>query len=147
VSGVLLFAEALIEQWFGINSMTKYGKLNLLGMAAVPLMAVVSSLVVFGARLDTAFSLFLINLLPVLLGGLFSWLMLRKANNDISALVAILPTVIPALWIFCWYVLRLVSPAAVAPGAEYIAAPQYHVMAVLVFAVISFVVGFFVRSK
>ncbi len=127
--------------------MTKYGKLNLLGMAAVPLMVVASSLVIFSARFDTAIWLFAINLFPALLGGLFSWLMLRKANNDISALVAILPTVIPAAWIFCWYLLRLVSPAAVAPGAEYIAAPQYHVMAVLALAVVCFVAGFFVRSK
>ncbi|MDG1462462.1 MAG: hypothetical protein P8R04_02745 [Gammaproteobacteria bacterium] len=127
--------------------MTKYGKLNLLGMTAVPLMAVLSGLIVFGPRLDTAATLFVINLIPVLLGGLFSWLMLRKANNDISALIAILPTVIPALWVFCWYVFRLVSPAAIAPGAEYLGAPQYHVMAVLPIAVFSFVVGFFVRSR
>jgi len=127
--------------------MTKYGKLNLLGMASVPLMAVVSSLIVFPGNMDAAMSLFGINLLPVLIGGLFSWLMLRKANNDTASVVAILPTIVPAAWIVGWYMWRLISPAIVAPGAEYIAAPQYHILAVIAVGLFAFVLGFFVRSK
>ena len=127
--------------------MTKFGKYNLLGIAAVPLMAVISGVFVFGYRADTAISLFLINLLPALLGALFAGLMLRKANNDASSFVAILPAALPALCIFVWYLFRLISPAAVAPGAEYIAGPQYYVMFVLAVALFSFAAGFFVRSK
>jgi hypothetical protein len=127
--------------------MTKYGKLNLYGMISVPLVAVISSLIVFKGNTDAALSLFGLNLVPVLLGGLFSWLMLRKANNDLASLVAILPTLLPAAFIVFWYLLRLVSPAEIAPGAEYIAAPQYHVMGVIGMALTSFVIGFFVRSK
>jgi hypothetical protein len=127
--------------------MTKYGKLNLYGMMSVPMVAVISSLIVFKGNSEAALSLFGLNLLPVLIAGLFSWLMLRKANNELSALVAIAPTLLPAAFIVFWYVLRLISPAEIAPGAEYIAAPQYHVMAVIGMSLTSFVLGFFVRSK
>ncbi len=127
--------------------MTKYGKLNLLGILAVPVVAVLSSLIVFPGRMDAAGAIFGLNLFVLLIAGLFSWLMLRKANNDASSWLAISPTLVPAAFTIGWYLWRLISPAQVGPGAEYIAAPQYHVMAVIAMALVAFILGFFVRSR
>jgi len=127
--------------------MTQYGKLNLLGMVAVPVAAGIASLASFGLNSTSFITIVLMNCIAVLIAGLISGLMLRKANNGPAAWVALMPILIPSVWISVWFLFRAVVPAAVAPGAEYIAAPQYHVMAVLLLTVVAFVLGFFVRSK
>jgi len=144
---VLLFEGLESKDLRRRKFMSKFGKLNLLAMIAVPVTVAVSSLIIFGTRFDTMSYLFGLNLAVVLIPGFFSWLMLRKANNDISSWVAISPTLIPGAWLVLWYAFRTVSPAAVAPGAEYIAAPQYYAMLSLLLVVVTFIAGFFVRSR
>lgn len=112
--------------------MTSYGKLNLLGMLLLPLAATVAALIVFGTRSDTLIAVFGINLVPMLIGGLTAWLLLRGANRaGKGQFIALWPTLIPAVLGAIWYLFRAFVPAEVAPGAEYIAAPQYLLMGVI----------------
>jgi len=112
--------------------MTRYGKINLLGMLLLPVAATVAALIVFGTRSDTLVAVFGINLVPMLIGGLVAWLLLRGANRaGKGQSIALWPTLIPAVLGAIWYLFRAFVPAEVAPGAEYIAAPQYLLMGVI----------------
>ena len=118
--------------------MSRYGKINLLGMLLLPVAASVAALIVFGTRTDTLVTVFGINLLPMLIAGLVSGLLLRGANRAGRGQgIALWPTLIPAVIGAVWYLFRALVPAEVAPGAEYIAAPQYLLMAVVLLSVVA----------
>lgn len=118
--------------------MTTYGKTNLLGMLLLPVAASVAALIVFGTRTDTLITVFGLNLVPMLIGGLVSALLLRGANRAGKGQgIALWPTLIPAALGSIWYLFRAVVPAEVAPGAEYIAAPQYLLMGVILLSVVA----------
>ena len=120
--------------------MTSYGKMNLLGMLLLPVAAAVAALIVFGLRTDTLVTVFGLNLVPMLIGGLVSALLLRGANRAGKGQgIALWPTLIPAGLGAIWYLFRAVVPAEVAPGAEYIAAPQYLLMGVVLLSVVAWV--------
>lgn len=131
--------------------MSKHGKLNLIGMLSLPVVTMLAVMIatangVFDAYAATYAWLFAINAVPMLLGGLFSWLLLRKSTGDAARLIAIMPTLIPAAIGIVWYLWRAISPAEVGPGAEYVAAPQYLVIWVLLATVGAWIAGRFVRS-
>ncbi|MEO8225163.1 MAG: hypothetical protein ABI661_10185 [Gammaproteobacteria bacterium] len=118
--------------------MTSYGKMNLLGMLLLPIAAAVAALIVFGTRTDTVIAVFALNLVPMLIGGLSSGLLLRGANRAGKGQgIALWPTLIPAAVGAIWYLFRAAVPEEVAPGAEYIAAPQYLLMGVIVLSVVA----------
>jgi hypothetical protein len=118
--------------------MTSYGKMNLLGMLLLPIAATVAALIVFGTRTDTLITVFGLNLVPMLIGGLVAALLLRGANRaGKGQRIALWPTLIPAVVGAIWYLFRAVVPAEVAPGAEYIAAPQYLLMGVILLSVVA----------
>jgi len=118
--------------------MTSYGKMNLLGMLLLPIAATVAALIVFGTRTDTLITVFGLNLVPMLIGGLVGALLLRGANRAGKGQgIALWPTLIPAVVGAIWYLFRAVMPAEVAPGAEYIAAPQYLLMGVILLSVVA----------
>lgn len=120
--------------------MTSYGKLNLMGMLLLPVAATLAALIVFGTRSDTLVAVFGINLVPMLIGGLTAWLLLRGANRaGKGQVIALWPTLIPAVAGAAWYLFRAFVPAEVAPGAEYIAAPQYLLMAVILLIPIAWI--------
>jgi hypothetical protein len=120
--------------------MTSYGKMNLLGMLLLPVAATVAALIVFGTRSDTLLAVFAINLVPMLIGGLVSWLLLRGAKRAGKGQgIALWPTLIPAILGAVWYLFRAFIPAEVAPGAEYIAAPQYLLMGVILLSVVAWI--------
>lgn len=120
--------------------MTRYGKINLLGMLLLPVAATVAALIVFGNRTDTLVTVFGLNLVPMLIGGLVAGLLLRGANRAGKGQgIALWPTLIPAALGAIWYLFRAVVPAQVAPGAEYIAAPQYLLMGVVLLSVVAWV--------
>ena len=100
---------------------------------------------VFDAYAATYGYLFVINAIPMLLGGLISWLLLRKATGDTARMIAITPTLIPAAIGIVWYMWRAVFPAEVAPGSEYIAAPQYLLIWVIAISLLAWIVGRFVH--
>lgn len=118
--------------------MTKYGKINLLGMLLLPAAATLAAWIVFGERTDTLLTVFGLNLVPMLISGLVAGLLLRGANAaGKGQRIALLPTLIPAVLGAIWYLFRAVLPAEVAPGAEYIAGPQYALMAVVVLSIVA----------
>ena len=90
--------------------MTSYGKTNLLGMLLLPVAAAVAALMVLGTDKPALITVFVLNLVP---------------------------TLIPAALGSVWYLFRAVVPSAVAPGAEYIAAPQYLLMGVILLSVVA----------
>jgi len=125
----------------GTETMTSHGKWNLYGLLLLPLCATLAALIVFGWRTDTLLAVFGMNLAPMLIAAPVSGLLLlltRRAAPGIR-LLAVSPTVLPAVIGSLWYLGRAIVPAAVAPGAEYIAAPQYLLMGVLLLIVIALV--------
>ncbi len=120
--------------------MTGYGKLNLAGMLLLPAAAVLAALIVFGPRSDTLLAVAGINLLPMLLGGAVSGLLLRGANRAMAGRgIALWPTLIPAIIGAVWYLWRALMPETVAPGREYLAAPQYLLMGVIVLSLAAWI--------
>ncbi len=120
--------------------MTRYARMNLLGMLLLPVSATVAALIVFGALPDTLLTVFALNLVPMLIGGLFSGLLLRGAiRAGRGHGIALWPTTIPAFVGSVWYLWRAVIPDEVAPGVEYLALPQYLLLAVLGLGLIAWI--------
>lgn len=120
--------------------MSRYGKINLLGMLLLPVAATVAALIVFGNRTDTMVTVFGLNLVPMLIGGAVSGLLVRGANRAGKGQgIAVWPTLVPAIAGAVWYLFRAVVPADVAPGAEYIAGPQYLLMGVILMSVVAWI--------
>ena len=116
--------------------MTTQGKLNLLGIVLLPAAAVLGAAIatsngVFQAGTDTYIFIFALNCVVTLPAVLLSSLFLRRSLGKKSRWIAILPTLVPVAIGSFWYVWRGISPAVVAPGAEYIGAPQYLVVILL----------------
>jgi len=119
--------------------MSIQAKFNLLGMLLLPSCAVIAGLILFGPRGDTALALFGLNLIPMLIAGALSGLLLLLTRRAPAATrwIALWPTLLPAVFGSLWYLWRALSPAAVAPGAEHIAGPQYLLLAVIALAILA----------
>ena len=116
--------------------MTTQGKLNLLGIVLLPAAAMAGAALatingVFEAYGDTYIFLFILNCVITLPAALLSALFLRRSLGNTSRWIAILPTLVPVVIGSVWYLWRGIMPASVAPGAEYIGAPQYLLIAML----------------
>jgi len=107
--------------------MTAQGKLNILGIVVMPAVAMLTGIVMFGPRLDTMITVFSLNMVPMLIGGLISGLLLRSASRAGGAgrSMALWPTLIPAVVGVLWYLSDALFPAENDPGRVYIAGPQY----------------------
>ena len=115
--------------------MTTQAKWVLIGLFLLPVaaclgVAIAAANGVWNPYGATYRSVFLFNIIVTGFGALFSWLLLRKAAGDIARWVAAAPTLVPAGVGTLWYLGRALFPAKVAPGAEYIGAPQYLILAV-----------------
>ena len=107
--------------------MSSYGKINMIGMLALPLIAMLGSIIIFGVRVDTQLFVLGTNAVPMLIGGLVSALLLRSVNKRGGGghYVALLPTLVPAGFGVLWYLFGVVTPAAGDTGREYFAGPFY----------------------
>ena len=121
--------------------MSGYGKINLAGMVLMPLVAMLAALIMFGPRVDTMVTVFGLNAVPMLIGGLFSALLLRGANKagGSGRFIAIWPTLVPAAIGIVWYLWGALIPAELDPGREYIAAPQYLLIAAILTGIVAWV--------
>jgi hypothetical protein len=110
--------------------MTGYGKINLLGMVAMPAVATLASVILFGPRGDTMVAVFSLNAVPMLIGGLISALLLRGARKAGGTCrgIALWPTLVPAGIGIVWYLWDALLPAELDPGRVHIAGPQYLLM-------------------
>lgn len=107
--------------------MSAQAKLNLLGILIMPAVAMLTGVVMFGPRPDTMAAVFGLNIVPMLIGGLISALLLRSARKAGGAgrSIALWPTFVPAAIGIVWYLSDALFPAENDPGRVYIAAPQY----------------------
>ena len=107
--------------------MTIYGKLNLLGMFTLPIVATLTAVVMFGPLPDMMAAVFGMNAIPMLIAGVISALLLRSANKAGGAgrSIAIWPTLVLAAIGIVWYLWGAFLPAESDPGREYLAVPQY----------------------
>lgn len=119
--------------------MTGYGKINLLGMLAMPAVATLAAVIMFGPRVDTMVAVFGLNAVPMLVGGLISALLLRgaaKAGGS-GRSVALWPTLVPAGVGIVWYLWDALLPADLDPGRVHIAGPQYLLLLAIVMGIVS----------
>jgi hypothetical protein len=110
--------------------MTSYGRINLISMIAMPVLAMVAAAITPALDrpyLATFVTVFVINLIVMLIGGLGTALMIRGARRRgvPASPVVLLPSLVPAIVGSAWYLFRAIEPEAVAPGAEFLAVPQY----------------------
>ena len=128
--------------------MTAYGKFNLLGMFTLPVVAMLTGVVMFGPRVDTMITVFALNAIPMLVGGVLSALLLRGARKAGGAgrSIALWPTIIPAAIGVVWYLWGAFLPAELDPGREYIAAPQYLLGIAIIAGIVAWIGCRVVRS-
>lgn len=107
--------------------MSAQGKLNFLGVLIMPVVAMLTGVVMFGPRTDTMLTVFGLNMVPMLVGGVISALLLRSARKAGGAgrSMALWPTFVPAIIGIVWYLSDALFPAENDPGRVYIAGPQY----------------------
>ena len=129
--------------------MTGYGKMNLLGMLAMPAVATLAAVILFGPRVDTMVAVFGMNAIPMLIGGLFSGLLLRGARKSggVGRSIALWPTLLPAIIGIVWYLRDALFPAEQDPGRVYIAGPQYLLVIVVLTGLCAWVACAIVRSR
>ncbi len=129
--------------------MSGYGKINLLGMLAMPAVATLTAVIMFGPRGDTMLSVFGMNIIPMLVGGLISALLLRRANKAGGAgrAIALWPTLVPAAVGIVWYLWDAFLPAELDPGRVYIAGPQYLLGLAIIMGGVSCATCWLARSR
>ncbi|MEE8236006.1 MAG: hypothetical protein V3R53_04365 [Gammaproteobacteria bacterium] len=129
--------------------MSRYGKYNLMAMLSLPVIAALTSIIMFGFRLDTVAFVFGTNLAPMLIGALISGLLLRFATmpGTKARFIAIWPTLVPATFGALWYVAGVVIPNDSDPGREYFAVPLYLLMWVVGVAVVALIGCLMTRSS
>ena len=129
--------------------MSGYGKLNLLGMLTMPVVATLAVVILSGPRIDTMLWVFGMNAVPMLLGGLISALLLRGAAKagGVGRGIALWPTLVPAAIGVGWYLWDALFPAELDPGRVFIAGPMYFVMWVIAVGIVSWIACAIVRSR
>ncbi len=129
--------------------MSGYGKVNLVAILAMPVVATLTGIIMFGPRLDTMVTVFGMNILPMLIGGLISALLLRGANKagGVGRAIALWPTLVPAGIGIVWYLWDALIPAELDPGRVYIAGPQYLLAFACLTGVVAWLACIVVRSR
>ena len=112
--------------------MSSDGKKILLSIIVLPLVAAFGALILFGALADTLVYVFGTNLIPMLIGGFFSGLLIRAVNRSNGAAankrwIALAPAGVPLIFGVLWYLAAIVNSGAPDAGREYFAGPIYLV--------------------
>ena len=108
--------------------MSGIGRLNLLGIFAMPVFAALASIIVFGEENYAQVQVFVFgtNLIPMLIGGVVSAFLIRSANKKSkNKWVAISPTLLPAGLGILWYLIGIINTSAYDAGREFFAGPIY----------------------
>ena len=113
--------------------MSSDGKKILLAIIGVPVFAALGALIVFSGSdilSDTLVFVFGTNLLPMLIAGFFSGLMIRAVNKSSGAAsnkrwVALSPILVLVIFGFIWYLLGIIRQGAGDAGREFFSGPPY----------------------
>ena len=129
--------------------MSGYGKINLLAVILLPVVATMSGVVMFGPHIDIMAVVFAMNAIPMLVGGLISGLLLRGTSKSggVGRLLTIWPTVLPAVVGIAWYLGDALFPAEQDPGRVYISGPIYLLAIAIAAGFLAWVSCAFVRSR
>ena len=129
--------------------MSGYGKINMISMLAMPLVSVLTAVIMFGPRVDTMVTVFSLNVIPMLLGGAITGLLLRSASKAGGAgrSVALWPVMLPAIVGIAWYLRDALFPAELDPGRVYIAGPQYLLGIVIASGFVAWIVCLIIRMR
>jgi hypothetical protein len=129
--------------------MTGYGKINLVAMLAMPAVATLTAVILFGPRPDTMAWVYGMNIVPMLIGGLIAALLLRGASKSGGAgrSIALWPILVPAVIGAVWYLWDALFPAELDPGKVYIAGPMYLVGYAILTGVVAWIVSLIVRAR
>jgi hypothetical protein len=103
----------------------------------------------FGPRLDTMAAVFGMNIIPMLIGGLISALLLRGASKagGVGRSIALWPTLVPAGIGIVWYLWDALVPAELDPGKVYIAGPQYLLGYACLTGIVAWIACVFARAR
>jgi hypothetical protein len=128
--------------------MSRYGKMNLIVMFGLPVIAGLGSVIIFGVRVDTQVFVMATNAVPMLIGGLVSALLLRsvaRSGRD-DFYLALSPTLVPAAFGLFWYLSGIVTRGADS-GREYFAGPFYLLALAIVTAILAWIGYLVMRPK
>ena len=122
--------------------MSSDGKRILLSIIVLPLVAVLGALIIFGTRSDTLLFVFGTNLIPMLIGGLFSGVLIRAVNRSNGTAankrwIALAPVGAPLIIGVLWYLFSIANLGSFDSGREYFAGPIYLVGLAVVVSVIA----------
>ena len=117
--------------------MSSDGKKILLSIIAVPILACVGALILFSSEAESIGStlgyVFGTNLIPMLIGGFFSGLLIRAVNRSNGAAankrwIALAPIALLLVFGVVYYVIALISLGSFDAGREYFSGPIYLVL-------------------
>ena len=117
-------------------------KLNLMALATMPLVAVISSSIAIEVDIKASAIIFAINLLPMLISSGIGGLLLKKAKTNAAAIASIASPVVMSFSASAWYIIRLLFPYTNALGIEHLRLPVYILVGAVVFGILSVPVVF-----
>ena len=117
-------------------------KLNLMALATMPLVAVISSSIAIEVDIKASAIIFAINLLPMLISSGIGGLLLKKAKTNAAAIASIASPVVMSFSASDWYIIRLLFPYTNALGIEHLRLPVYILVGAVVFGILSVPVVF-----
>ena len=122
-------------------------KLNFIALATMPLVAVFSSTIAIEVDIKSIATIFLINLIPMLISSGIGYLLLRKANTNAAAIASVASPFLISFSTSAWYIIRMLFPDTNAPGIEHLAIPQYILVGAVVFGILSVPVVFRLNQR
>jgi hypothetical protein len=114
--------------------MSSDGKNILLSIIAVPMLASIGAFILFRSEAESLGStvgfVFGTNLLPMLIGGFFSGLLIRAVNRSNGAAankrwIALAPVALPLIFGVVYYLIAFVNLGSFDAGREFFSGPIY----------------------
>ena len=117
-------------------------KLNLMALATMPLVAVISSSIAIEVNIKAIAIIFAINLLPMLISSGIGYLLLRKAKTNAAAIASIARPDLMTFSASAMYIIRVLSPSVNDQQIEHLRLPWMIFIGAVVFGILSVPVVF-----
>ncbi len=114
--------------------MSSDGRRIILSIIAVPVLAAIGAFILFQSEAESISStvgfVFGTNLLPMLIGGFFSGLLIRAVNRSGGTAtnkrwIALAPVAVLLIFGILWYLLALINLGSFDAGRQYFSGPIY----------------------